>query len=320
MNKQQKRIGSKHINLTLELTRSQQLITDRISVKPLSSSESKIFLSLVVATVDRKEELILFLDSLLPISERYFEVIVVDQNNDGRLDALLKNYAVLMPVKHIKLSERNASKARNVGVKHANGQWVGFPDDDCCYTPDTIPHLIKAIETSSCEIILGAVTDFKGNALGRFYRRKSRVSLFTINGKVNEPGVFITKSRFEQLNGFNEDFGPGGRYFAAEAYELLVRALKQRKEILFNADIQIRHPNKLSTYDKNVMRIGYTYAYGIGCLLARHFGLWSIHYLLGYIARFLAKLILRNGRRKRYAIYCLRGLLAGFHKTWISGR
>lgn len=284
--------------------------------KPLLPAVSAdVFLSLIVATINRTQELSLLLESLLTTSEPAFEVIIVDQNDDDRLSALLAAYAPRLPLTHLRFTEKNASKARNFGAQHARGQWIGFPDDDCCYTPDTIRQLTRAIDSSGCQIILGAVTDFDGTPLGNFRRRHSNVSLLTIDGKVNEPGVFMSRAYFLHLNGFNEEYGPGGRYFAAEAYELLVRALRNREKILFNADIQILHPNKLLASEQAVLRMGYTYAYGAGSMVARHFGAWSVPYLLRNLLLNVARLLLLDNRRKRYAVHCLKGLRDGFHHT-----
>ncbi len=45
--------------------------------------------SLIVATLGRTDELIAFLESLVAQSERNFEVIVVDQNPDERLEPVI---------------------------------------------------------------------------------------------------------------------------------------------------------------------------------------------------------------------------------------
>jgi len=281
----------------------------------MSASLNNIYLSLVVATVHRTIELDLFLKSLLKIKYCSFEVIVVDQNTDNRLDEVLSPYYSRFPLKHLKLAEQNASKGRNLGATHASGSWIGFPDDDCCYTDDTIAVLKANIEASKADVILGAVLDFDYNPLGRFYRKKSWINLYNFNGKVNEPSMFFKRAIFRQYEGFNPDFGLGGKYFSAEGNELLVRVLKGGCKIFFNSSIKILHPNKTLTYDKGVMQVAYLYSYGAGCLLIKQFGTWSLWYITAYVIKFFLKLIVWEPKKKQFAICAFKGLTGGIYNS-----
>ena len=88
----------------------------------------------VLATVGRVQEVGAFLDSLTRQTFGDFSVVLVDQNADGRLDALMADYANRLSIKRV-ASAPGLSKARNVGLAHARGDVIGFPDDDCVY-PD----------------------------------------------------------------------------------------------------------------------------------------------------------------------------------------
>lgn len=48
--------------------------------------------SLILATLGRYEEVKIFLDSLLNQTYKDFEVVIVDQNEDGSLDKLVQEY------------------------------------------------------------------------------------------------------------------------------------------------------------------------------------------------------------------------------------
>lgn len=62
-----------------------------------------------------------------------FEVIIVDDNSsDNSLD-IIKKYCELLPeiFKHIHLDEnKGVSVARNIGLKNASGEYIGFVDSD----------------------------------------------------------------------------------------------------------------------------------------------------------------------------------------------
>jgi glycosyltransferase involved in cell wall biosynthesis len=91
--------------------------------------------SLIVATVNRVDELQRLLTSLDAQTFKDFEVIVVDQNPDDRLTPVLQGHSGLR-IQHLR-SDRGLSRARNVGLRMAKGQILAFPDDDCWY-PNTL--------------------------------------------------------------------------------------------------------------------------------------------------------------------------------------
>ena len=93
--------------------------------------------SLVLATVGRTEELNRFFASLDYATHRNFEVILVDQNPDDRLNSVLDHYDGRFPALHLR-SERGLSRARNVGLRRVTGDVVAFPDDDCWYPPNLL--------------------------------------------------------------------------------------------------------------------------------------------------------------------------------------
>ena len=97
-------------------------------------------ISLVVATRNRVTELERLLDSLEAQAYRDFEVIVIDQNADDRLLAILGKHSQLT-IHHLR-SAPGLSRARNVGLEVARGEIISFPDDDCWYPPQLLAEVI----------------------------------------------------------------------------------------------------------------------------------------------------------------------------------
>ena len=96
-------------------------------------------MSLVVATVGRTVELQRFLESMRTQTRRDFEIIVVDQNDDDRLVPILEQAKGWgLDIRHVRQSEKNLSRARNTGIRLAEGAIVAFPDDDCWYEADAV--------------------------------------------------------------------------------------------------------------------------------------------------------------------------------------
>src|ERR1700688_2110346 len=89
--------------------------------------------SVIIPTIGRTEELHKMLRSLADQRPADFEVIVVDQNEDDRVDRLLSTLAAEVTVSHVRRGQKGASGARNAGLAIASGEIVSCPDDDCWY-------------------------------------------------------------------------------------------------------------------------------------------------------------------------------------------
>src|SRR5271156_3083099 len=91
--------------------------------------------SLVMCTYGRTDCIIRLVCSLETQTSSDFELIIVDQNPPGALDAIIARASQKLQVRYVR-SEPGLSRARNVGIKHHRGAIVAFPDDDCWYPND----------------------------------------------------------------------------------------------------------------------------------------------------------------------------------------
>ena len=86
--------------------------------------------SLIIATINRSEELGLLLSSLKNQTYKNFQVIIVDQNLDNRIVSIISDYKDFLKIVHIKTNKKGVSNARNAGIELAEGDIITFPDDD----------------------------------------------------------------------------------------------------------------------------------------------------------------------------------------------
>ena len=89
--------------------------------------------SLIVPTLGRTAELAEFCASIVNQKRDDVELIVVDQNDDDRVVPLLHAMPSAIKVLHLRLNEKNRSRARNMGLEASSGEIIAFPDDDCWY-------------------------------------------------------------------------------------------------------------------------------------------------------------------------------------------
>ena len=104
----------------------------------------KIKISLIVATIGRRDSLMLMLQSILSTSYDLskIEIVIVDQNQNSLLDDISKLYSTLTII-HIKSSVVGLSTNRNIGFKESSGDIICFPDDDCKFYPNTFCEMLK---------------------------------------------------------------------------------------------------------------------------------------------------------------------------------
>jgi glycosyltransferase involved in cell wall biosynthesis len=97
--------------------------------------------SLIVPTVGRTKEVAELFASIVDQDRRDVELIVVDQNDDERIVPLIDNLPSQVSVRHLRLTEKNISAARNAGLMASSGEIIAFPDDDCWYPRYLLNHV-----------------------------------------------------------------------------------------------------------------------------------------------------------------------------------
>ena len=98
---------------------------------------AKIKVSIIVPAYNTAEYLPRCLDSLVRQTLKEIEIIVINNNSndDGKTADVIKSYAERYPKLIVPLfcKKPGASAARNMGIRHAKGDFIGFADsDDYC--------------------------------------------------------------------------------------------------------------------------------------------------------------------------------------------
>lgn len=256
---------------------------------------SPIRYSLIIATLEDDGDLEHCLASLAALEPSPpFEVIVVDQNGDERLVDLLSRFAGQLHIIHERVDFRGVSRARNYGAKRAGGEWLAFPDDDCGYLPGTLNEVERIAADPRIRVITGRTIDDAGkpNSL-RWEKKALAFSPWTMFSCLTEPALFIRADTFQAAGGFDEAFGLGGRYPAAEGLELMERvfAVMDLGKAYFDPAIQLRHPTKIPPWNRWAVKRCHDYAVGDGAMIAKyprpHMLYWGAKRLAASIARVL---------------------------------
>ncbi|MEI6158523.1 MAG: glycosyltransferase family A protein, partial [Roseococcus sp.] len=209
-------------------------------------------------------------ESLLADGSAAYEVILVDQNEDGRLDALAAEWALRLALRHLRSPRAHANAGRNLGLRHARGDLVGFPDDDCLFPPGALAQVRAAFDAEAGLAILTgpAAAPEGGLGSGRWNPEGGPITLANVWTSVIEFNLWLRRDLALALGGFDEAMGPGARFGSAEGNDLVCRAMAKGLIARYEPGLRIIHPDKRLTPEA-VARAA-RYGLGLGFALRRH--------------------------------------------------
>ena len=109
-------------------------------------------ISVVIPTFNRISLVARAIDSVLKQSLNPYEIIVVDDGSDDGTSEMIQNK--YKSIKLIQQQNNGVSAARNKGIKHAKGDWIGLLDSDDEWTEkkleNQVDRLIKTPEYDFC--------------------------------------------------------------------------------------------------------------------------------------------------------------------------
>jgi CDP-glycerol glycerophosphotransferase len=122
--------------------------------------------SVVVPVYDVAAYLPDALDSLLTQTHRALEVVVVDDGSTDDSGALADDYAARDDrVRVVHTENHGLGAARNEGLRHATGDYVGFLDSDDVLPRDAVALLVESLERSGADFATGSIVRWEGDAL-----------------------------------------------------------------------------------------------------------------------------------------------------------
>jgi glycosyltransferase involved in cell wall biosynthesis len=257
---------------------------------------------LVVATVGRSTELARLFESLERQTHRDFRVLLVDQNDDGRLDDLLRSHASFELVRvH---ARPGLSAARNTALAQLEGDIVAFPDDDCVY-PDDL--LARVAERLASEPALDGVT-------GREPTWTAEAATLTRTNLWNRAisfTIFLRRTVVERVGDFDERLGLPSS--SGEEIDYLIRALDLGACIEYDPGLIVEHPIKAV----DPAAIGGRDGASIGYILRKHrYPWWFVARMLVRPAGGAALAAVRGDRRRaEFHVSTLRGRVSGYRQA-----
>lgn len=272
----------------------------------MTDADKRPAFSLVVSTLGRCETILALLASLQAQSFQDFEVIIIDQNDDDRLEAALADSRSSLNLRHIRTpGERGLSRGRNRGWRAATGDLVLFPDDDCWYPADFLSRIAASMASPDIDVLAGRAADEDGRSInGRYATTRQEITRANIWTTQIEWVVTFRRAVLEQVGGYDEDIGVGASsaWQSGEGQDIMLRVLAAGFRCVFDPSIVGHHAElNVTEPDRAMCDKGRQYGRGMGHVLRKHrFGLLS---KMNWLMRPLAGAILylpRNARRSHY--------------------
>lgn len=202
-----------------------------------------MFISVIIPTRNRYDYVSLLIDDLLKQDVSNFEIIVVDQSEVSQ---------PISQCEHILTKTLGPCVSRNIGSKKGKGDILVFLDDDARVNPNFIREITNPIINDRFDVVAGAICDLEGNYLNDSknflkLRTSNFIKVITSNpdGEVSRITLAypagcsaILKSVFNAVDGFNENFDPGG---AGEDREMAIKLYQSGFAIWYNAQAKLLH-------------------------------------------------------------------------------
>jgi glycosyltransferase involved in cell wall biosynthesis len=225
---------------------------------------------LVVATVDRVEAPRRLLASLERQTHHSFRVLLVDQNQDGRLDELVDREGPPQVVRP--RSPRGLSRARNVGLEHLQADLVAFPDDDCTYPPDLLERVAQRFAADpTLDGLTGRAADTDGRTSRSWARDAAELTRENLWNRAISFTIFLRASAVAAVGSFDEQLGLGSGlpWSSGEETDYLVRAVDKGMRIVYDPALVVLHDDK--TYSRDALRaVGAREGASVGYILRKN--------------------------------------------------
>ncbi|MCB8882089.1 glycosyltransferase family 2 protein [Acidisoma cellulosilytica] len=271
--------------------------------------------SLIMVTGGRTTEVAEFMESLAAQSFQDFELIIVQQNADDRLARIIAAFAGRFPLQVIRSLPRQINHSRNVGTAQAQGEILAFPDDDCLYPPDLLCQVDEMFNTAGSvgiDILSGiAVTPDGKLGSGRWHKQAGPISLKTVWTSAIEFNLFIRRTVYEEIGGFDKGMGLGTPFASGDAQDLILLARRIGALAFYDPALQAIHPDKRLT--PVAVQRAFVYGAGLGYVLRKHrvpMSIW-INFLIRPFGGTLLSLLRLRFFEAGYYWLTFRGRLSG---------
>ena len=277
-------------------------------------------IDLVVATIGRTSPVARLVSSISAQSYDKLRLIVVDQNDDQRLDALLSPYERKLSILRLR-SPPGLSRARNVALGFVEGDIVAFPDDDCWYPPNVLEDAVAVFEAHvEWDGLSIRSIDSAGRPSNiRWDRGSGPIDHFNVWRRASSISVFLRRSIVDAVGEFDEELGAGSGtpWGSGEETDYLLRAIDAGFALWYEPSLSVHHESPQPAFDREASRSAYLSGLGNGRVLRTHrYPWWFVAYRVAQLVAG-SVVFLATGRPAKARFYF--AMARGRARGWLAG-
>ncbi|MBD5392262.1 glycosyltransferase [bacterium] len=206
--------------------------------------------SVIIPVYNRPDEMAEMLASLAAQTEKNFEVVVVEDGSTLPCREEVDRYARGLEIQYITKPNTGRSDTRNVGMKHAKGDYFLFFDSDCILPPEYIQTLNRCLQNDYTDCFGGP-----DRALPTFTDMQKAVNFamtsFLTTGGIRGSGkvcmekfhprsfnMGLSRAVYEKVGGFADMFG--------EDIDLSIRIRQAGFRTLLFPEVSVYHKRRVN--------------------------------------------------------------------------
>lgn len=266
--------------------------------------------SLITATLGRIDEIKILCESLNKQTFTDFELYIVDQNEHHLIEEYINKINVFYPIHYIRNKTKGLSLNRNIALKHCKGDYIGFPDDDCFYSPHVLEEVNKAfLQFNAAKFIAVTTCDSITHEQNHFTKKQFLFKKDIFRNCISY-NIFVKKNS----NLFDERLGVGTYFSSGEETDYLYSLITSKSDYgIFVPQVQIFHPT-----NQNHISLQKVYKYSLGFAALQKKD-WltrkdnsALYRYFYYLSRAFIGMLLIKGFFKHW--YSFKGKIVGFVK------
>lgn len=178
-------------------------------------------ISIIIPMYNSEVTIVSVLNSICAQSKREYikEIIIVNDGSKDESKRIVEEYMQISCIPIILLNQKNGgvSKARNIGMRNAKGNWIAFCDSDDLWYKDKIEKQVLAINSKDIDFLGANHEDIVLHILWKKINRLYQASIYDLCIKMfpQTSTVIMKKEIFDTIGGFDETqkYAEDGNYF-----------------------------------------------------------------------------------------------------------
>jgi GT2 family glycosyltransferase len=249
-------------------------------------------ITVLICTRNRGDCIVNTIRTILLNDYPNFELMIVDQSEDDLTESSLQPFIGNPRVRYLRTATKGLSVARNLAITTTQSEFIATTDDDCETSTNWLKELVAAFALDNrIGIVFGNVLSGPHDPNTGFissYVRHEPFLARNIFEKHRVEGISacmgLRRTVWQRIGGFDEMFGVGAPFKAAEELDFTIQALRTGYFVYETPNVTVIH-HGFRTWEQGKTLIK-GYLYGIGAMFAKHLkcGHWSIIQVLLHLA------------------------------------